>query len=249
MTKTKKKKAIKRKPAKKRKRRRSATTRAIIVKPADLAPAQKKIIAISTPDQFVKQRQGKGGKTFNYVEVGYVIARLNEAFSPIGWDFSIIKEIIEPKEVVVKGKLIIKDYKSGYEVSKTQYGTKERHAGGVPLGDTLKAAASDCLKKCASMFGIALDVYWPELDRGSKENGENGIAVGKTKTAEPAKPEKSKTIQMKDLYRFTLQRIKDENNEIILRQMIEKMKQADLKLYPKEMKEKLIRVMLSKIGV
>ena len=137
---------------------------------------------------------------------------------------------------------MIKDYKQGYEVSKTQYGTKERYPG-VPLGDTLKAAATDCLKKCASLFGIALDVYWPELDRGSKENG---VVVRETK---PVKSVAPKTIPKKDLYRLTLQKIKEESNEAILLQMIDKLKAANPKLYSKEMKERLIRVILSKLGM
>ena len=92
-----------------------------------------------------------------------VIAKLNQAFSPIGWDFDVIEQGILDKEVWVKGRLIIKDLKSGYTFSKTQYGQHMR-TDSVPLGDTLKAAATDALKKCASMIGIALDVYWQQLD-------------------------------------------------------------------------------------
>ena len=55
-----------------------------------------------------------------------------------------------------------------------QYGNKDRYEA-VPIGDTLKAAASDALKKCASLLGIALDVYWPELDRAEKKVKEKDL--------------------------------------------------------------------------
>lgn len=225
--------------AKKNKQKRQ-TSRAIIIRPVKLAAQQRKTIAIRTPPEFIKERKGKGGKTFRYVEGGYVVARLNEIFSPIGWDFSIIDERVESGEVVVRGKLMIKDYKQGYSVSKTQYGTKERHAG-VPLGDTLKAAATDCLKKCSSLFGIALDVYWPDLDRGAKDDE---ILVGKTKSKQP------KTIKAKDLVEFTLNKIKNEDNTDVLYQMMLKIRATRAgKLLTQTGKDKLLDVIMKKIGM
>ena len=216
------------------------TSRAIIVRPVKLAARQRKTIAIRTPSEFIKQRPGKGGRTFRYVEGGYVVARLNEIFSPIGWDFSIIDERVEKNEVVVRGKITVKDYKRGYSVSKTQYGTKERNAG-VPLGDTLKAAATDCLKKCASLFGIALDVYWPDLDRASKGNGDD-IVVGQTK------PVTLKKIKKGDLIKFTLDKIKNENNpDILYRMMLNVRKQKAGKLLSQAGKDKLILAINSKM--
>ncbi len=171
---------------------------ALIIQPVDLSPISKRVVYMPTPQQFIKQRKIRGGGIANYVETGYIIARLNEAFSPLGWDFEIVEQIIEPKEVVVKGKLTIKDYKTGYSIGKTQYGTKERYAG-VPLGDTLKACASDCLKKCSSLLGIALDVYWPSLDEEK----------------EIKKVEKPK-ITEEQIYKMSVDKISKENNEAIL---------------------------------
>jgi hypothetical protein len=37
----------------------------------------------------------------------------------------------------------------------------------MSLADDFKAAASDALKKCASLFGVALDVYSGEVNGGS----------------------------------------------------------------------------------
>ena len=129
-----------------------------------LSDHQSKVVNAQTPEQFIRTRKGKGKKDFSYVEVGYIISRLNGAFSPCGWDFEVVEQEISEKEVWVKGKLIIKDHK-GHEVSKTQFGQASRtNMSSTPLGDVLKSASSDCLKKCASMLGIALDVYWNQLD-------------------------------------------------------------------------------------
>lgn len=155
-------------------------SRSLTLAQLNLNKKQRDIVNAPTPQEFIKTRQGKKGKQFTYVEGGYVIAKLNQAFSPLGWDFEVVEqEVIEnPKEVWVKGKLTIKDHR-GHQVSKTQYGTKEWRDG-IPLGDTLKAAATDCLKKCASMLGIALDVYWQQLDLAEKvapEKGESKTAI------------------------------------------------------------------------
>ena len=84
---------------------------------------------------------------------------------------------------------------NGYEISKTQYG-QHTVAKNVPIGDAFKAASTDCLKKCASLFGVALDVYWSLLDSeekqgkikavetklGAKERFENGLKMIKAQT-------------------------------------------------------------------
>jgi len=110
-----------------------------------------------TPKIFIKKRQGKAGMTLSYVSGGYMIKKLNEVFTPLGWSFRIVEKIVEPNEVAVLGELTIK-FPNGFEITKSQFGTKERLAK-MALGDALKSAGTDSLKKCASLFGIALDVY------------------------------------------------------------------------------------------
>jgi len=128
-----------------------------------LTPRQDKILTAITPAEYIKQRKGRGGKMVQYVEGGYVISQLNKTFSPLGWEFEIVEQGIEEKEVWVKGKLSIKDYKTGFSISKAQYGQHTREDK-VPLGDTLKAAGTDSLKKCASLLGIGLDIMWAQMD-------------------------------------------------------------------------------------
>lgn len=143
----------------------------LVISQIALATRQNRIIKAETPREFVKERAGKGGKKFTYVETGYVIARLNEAFSPLGWEFKITErgetqrknENSTEGEVWVYGELTIIDHKQGFRVTKGQYGQHNVYEK-VPMGDAYKAAASDALKKCASLMGIALDIYWSASD-------------------------------------------------------------------------------------
>jgi len=107
----------------------------------------------------IKQREGNFGKMLEYVEGHTVIQRLNDAFDA-DWSFVIIKhEIIkETDEVIVLGEL------SAGDIRKTQFGssriTRARNSGEmISLGDDLKSASTDSLKKCATMLGIGLQLY------------------------------------------------------------------------------------------
>lgn len=137
-----------------------------------------------TPKVFVKTRKGKAGLTLSYVEGGYMVKRLNEIFTPLGWNFRVKEQIIELNEVCVLGELTVK-FPNNFEVTKSQFGTKERLMK-MPLGDALKGAATDSLKKCASLFGIALDVYSSLLEDvnehlSSKSKTQTPITVKKTR--------------------------------------------------------------------
>jgi len=124
---------------------------------------QLKHLLKSTPAQYVKQRPAKGGGTWNYVSGGYVKKVLNLMFG-WDWDFEIVEEkiLIEAKEIVVKGRLTCRT--NGRTIVKMQYGNKDiifRKGTEIPLsvGNDLKSAATDALKKCASEIGIAADIY------------------------------------------------------------------------------------------
>jgi hypothetical protein len=108
----------------------------------------------------IKQRVGTYGDVLDYIEGSSVIRRLNEAFDG-GWCFEIIEyRILEDKdEVLVLGKLTVDK-----DVVKYQFGsskvTRAKDTGeAVSLGDDLKAAGTDCLKKCATMIGVGLYLY------------------------------------------------------------------------------------------
>ena len=114
-----------------------------------------------TPAKYVKQRPAKGGGTWDYVTGGYVRKCLNLMF---GWDwsFEIVEQMVLHGEAIVKGKLTCNS--NGKTIVKMQFGNKDimmKKGTEIPLsiGNDLKAAATDCLKKCAAEIGIAADIY------------------------------------------------------------------------------------------
>ncbi len=143
------------------------------VLPQYLNQAQLGFITQKTPPQYIKKRPGPGGAQLSYVEVGYVINTLNQVFG-WDWDFRILDQQIGNKQVWVRGELTVR--LRGHTITKGQYGGSEikfNRTSGEPVGiaDDLKAAASDCLKKCASLLGIAGDVYWGDLDNWEENTG------------------------------------------------------------------------------
>lgn len=125
------------------------------------------LVDVKTPSKYIKQRVGTGGKMFDYVETGYVVKTLNEKFQWKGiplWDFKIIEQQIGNAQIWVKGQLTI-HLSDSITITKEQFGAadikKSRTTQAIiSIGDDLKAASSDALKKCASLLGIASDVYW-----------------------------------------------------------------------------------------
>lgn len=126
-----------------------------------LTGAQLKQLLKKTPPQYVHTRPAKGGGTWEYVTGGYVKKVLNLMFG-WNWSFEIVDEQIMHGEAIVKGKLTCTS--NGVTIVKMQYGNKDvicRKGTDIPLsiGNDLKSAATDALKKCAAELGIAADIY------------------------------------------------------------------------------------------
>ena len=104
-----------------------------------------------TADQ-VRSRPGQHGKTLSYVDVAAVITRLNEGCD--SWSFEVVSHKVEADEVIVLGKLTadgqVKMHFGGSSI------TLDKEGRAISIADDLKAATSDALKKCASLFGVAL---------------------------------------------------------------------------------------------
>lgn len=115
-----------------------------------------------TPAKYVYKRPAKGGGQWDYVTVSYVQRVLDFVFG-FNWDFEIIEHGKEADHVWVLGKLTVKNPESTRTIVKTQFGRSEvkkmKSGGNLDYGNDLKAASSDALKKCASMLGIARDIY------------------------------------------------------------------------------------------
>jgi len=132
--------------------------------PSVFNEAQRRLISGKTPPKFIKKRQGVGGRIFDYVEIGYVIDQLNK-LTGFKWSFKIVDQQIGKDQIWVKGRLVV--YTPDGKIIKEQYGSKiiakYKETGKIiDIGADLKSAASDSLKKCASLLGIAQDVYWKQ---------------------------------------------------------------------------------------
>jgi hypothetical protein len=104
----------------------------------------------------IKQRKGTYGNTLDYVDTKTVIQRLNDSFDG-NWSFEIVSHEQHAGEVIVLGKL------TADGISKSQFGSNKistsKQGEVISIGDDLKAATSDCLKKTATLFGIGLCLY------------------------------------------------------------------------------------------
>lgn len=91
----------------------------------------------------------------SYVDVASVVSRLNEACD--AWDFHIDRYEVRDEEVLVQGRLVADG------VTKCAFGgssiTVDKQGKAVSIPDDLKSAASDALKKGASLLGVGLELY------------------------------------------------------------------------------------------
>jgi len=111
------------------------------------------------PEGQVKTRPGAFGGSLSYLEGHTVIGRLNDAFDG-NWSFEIVSHQILEEEALVLGKL----HAEASGVIKTAFGSSRitrdsRTGNAIALGDDLKAASTDCLKKAATLLGVALYLY------------------------------------------------------------------------------------------
>jgi hypothetical protein len=106
--------------------------------------------------EFIKQRKGNFGQMLDYIETHVVIQRLNDVFDG-NWNFEIVSHEQRGDELVVIGKL------TADGISKMQFGSKKittsKQGEVISIGDDLKSASSDALKKTATLLGVGLHLY------------------------------------------------------------------------------------------
>lgn len=126
---------------------------------------QLNLLLQKTPEKHIYKRPAKGGGQWDYVTGVYVKKKLNLMFG-WDWDFLIVEHKIDLDigQAYVLGKLKVRT--AGREIIKMQFGRvdiKFKKSTQTPLdvGNDLKAAATDALKKCAAELGVASDVYAP----------------------------------------------------------------------------------------
>ena len=172
----------------------------------------------STPDRFKYSRPAKGGGTWTYIKGSYVRKVLDSVFG-FNWSFEVETSLAEAFEVAkMTGSIVVKGTLKGQvksdgewvTLAKTQFGradVKWKMTGQAPnrrkvideytgspvpldIGNDFKAATTDCMKKCASLFGIGADVY--EADEFQAIE-----IVGSDEAKSSSKATKKKLDQMK----------------------------------------------------
>lgn len=171
-----------------------------------------------TPRKHIYRRKGKGGRDFEYITGTYAKKVLNYTFGWL-WNFEIKDKIIdhEAKQCIVLGRLEIKNDKNEVIIVKEQFGRADIKyykdgKGTVDLGNDLKAASTDALKKCASELGIASDVY------GANEFKE--IEVEKKEVEKKKQPKLSEIID-------TIRKTKSPNTLEEIKKKVDKMELTD----------------------
>jgi hypothetical protein len=107
----------------------------------------------------------KGGASLTYIPVSEVITRLNKVLGIEAWSFNILsceRDAIDPDYIVAHVRLmwhadaarpesvVIRDGFGGQKIKRTKAGDI------VDLGDEMKGAVSDALKKAAQTLGVGL---------------------------------------------------------------------------------------------
>jgi len=137
----------------------------------------------TTPREVVFMRPGgMSSNPLPYVSGEWVVEQLNLLFW-WNWDFEIVNQGILGDQIWVLGKLTVRDPENGRTIVKMQYGgsrMKSKTNTNIDIGDDLKTAGTDALKKAARWLGIAADVV-SELEE--RAGNPNSAADGQVKAA------------------------------------------------------------------
>ena len=109
----------------------------------------------------VERSMKKGGTSLTYIPVSEVITRLNTVLGIENWSYDVkdcSRDALDPEWViahvtltaVIDGHAVIKDGFGGQKIKRMKSGDP------VDLGDEMKGAVSDALKKAAQHLGVGL---------------------------------------------------------------------------------------------
>ncbi len=166
---------------------------------SDFNSALKHLILGQTPKDVIKQKPGRGGRQQDFVPGWWFCHEANSLFGHL-WSIEVkeLKTDTENDQVVAlvrvsitaPGKTVVETRPDGTRIE-TRYDSvtvcKEQFGGSdikrrvssagkgkvIDLADDHKAAATDGMKKCFSLFGFARDVYGPrelEEEAGPKQD-------------------------------------------------------------------------------
>lgn len=169
---------------------------------AEAIPLSISILTRPIPEEEIRKKPGKGGQSQVYTDVNYVISTLNEAFGH-RWSnrvdsVEIIKDLEGRPFEAFALVTISCSFDNGLSwVSHTQGGSQPiewiKGSDGsktipVTVGDAIKGAISDAIKKCASLFGVAAEIYDSDGELISRMKRPGGATVTQTRTSDPGSP-------------------------------------------------------------
>lgn len=141
-----------------------------------------KFIVAPTPPKYIMQREGAGGKMFDYVSGWYAKKCANYAFG-FNHSFEIKTREICGTSAIVEGRFIVTDPKSGRQIFfkddigghqiRFSKGAAHTAENAVDIANDYKSAATDALKRCMAQIGFFMDVYGvgEAKDDGNYTNG------------------------------------------------------------------------------
>lgn len=143
------------------------------------------------PAQAIKQRTVGGGRSLSYVEGHTVIHRLNAATN-YRWDM----EVLDLTSMAIGPATVLRAH---VRLTIPGLGSRE-HVGVQAIADRagedlVKGAVTDALKKCATLFGVGLELYGPDYGSGELDD-----APAPAKPAAASKPEKGPGTQAAAIY-------------------------------------------------
>jgi len=108
-------------------------------------------LSAKIPPELVKQRE-QGGATLNYIEWSTVVKRFNEICHN-DWNFKVVDHTDDGEEACVWGALTVEG------TTRENMGFEDNCKFWKTPGSRYKSAVSDCIKRCAAMFGMGLELY------------------------------------------------------------------------------------------
>lgn len=144
------------------------------------------------PPALIKQRE-QGGATLNYVEWSTVVQRLNE-ICHTDWAFKVMNCTDDGAEACVWGALTVEG------TTRENMGFEDNNAFWKTPGSRYKSAVSDCIKRCAAMFGMGLELYHdlPDTTMPDVITPEQGAQIIKSSVSLDALGEGEKATGMLD---------------------------------------------------
>jgi len=183
----------------------------------EITKHQSKVGKIKTPKGLVKQKMG-----FDYVELSYMKKIANEQYP--GWSWTIINsEALGTAAYVVHGRLKWFDngiWREGDMVAAHRIQTKKGSTDFVEIGNDVKSANTDCMKKAMNMYlNIADDVYRNQIeDLELSDEDKNEILVIASEISESKMEQIHKLIKDQKLntsnYNGSLSKLKRERDKL-----------------------------------